>query len=499
MTRTATSSSSGSPRSTATNTAAGSWHALAQKLFEPVDIDFLVYFRVLFGAVMTYQVLSYFGIAGGGRTYVEEYYIRPFHFHYFGFDWVKPWPGNGMTGHFAALGILAAGIAIGFLYRISSVLFCLGWVYVFLLDKAYFQNHYYLVCLLTGWMAIVPAHRSFSLDAALRPNLQSSTVPAWILWVLRLQLGIPYFFGGIAKINPDWLQGEPMRSWIYGGRYSYIPDALRNEATVYAFAYGGMLFDLLIVPMLLWRRTRWIACAAAIYFHLSNHFVYPIGIFPWLMLGSLALYFPPGTIRRLLGAWPIDDDRKDAVPHVGLSGARKLFVGFLVVVFAFQAVWPLRQFLYPGDAGWTGEGDLFAWRMMLYNKKGVTPVFEIVDPTGKTPTEQIDARRFLNAQQAWSMQLNPDLLLQFAHFLHREILEPRGLGRMQVRVRAPVRYNMRKPQLIVDPNVDLAATERTAWGRADWILPLTEPLPSPASYRTGENIPAAVPDTSGNN
>jgi hypothetical protein len=134
---------------------------------------------------MVYSALSYFGSSGGGRTYLADYYIRPFHFHYFGFDWVEPWPGNGMHRHFAALAILAVGILIGFLYRISSALFCLGWVYLFLLDKAYFQNHFYLVCLLSGWIAIFPANRAFSLDVAMRPSLQSSTVPAWVLWVLR--------------------------------------------------------------------------------------------------------------------------------------------------------------------------------------------------------------------------------------------------------------------------------------------------------------------------
>jgi hypothetical protein len=32
---------------------------------------------------------------------------------------------------------------------------------------------------------------------------------------------------------------------------------------------------------------------------------------------------------------------------------------------------------------------------------------------------------------------------------------------------------------------------RKAWGTADWILPLTEPLPSPASYKTEPQKPAA--------
>jgi hypothetical protein len=205
---------------------------------------------------------------------------------------------------------------------------------------------------------------------------------------------------------------------------------MRNEAIVYAFAYGGLLFDLLIVPML--GVGPLIACLRSL--PSVEPFIYPIGIFPWLMLGSLVVFFPPGSIRRLLGAWPIDVD--ESTGSKALSRRRKVMVVFLLSVFAFQAVWPLRQFLYPGDAGWTGEGDLFAWRMMLYRKFGETaPVFTIVDPEGKTPDEKIDSAPFLNSHQIRSMQSNPDLILQFAHFLHRDP-EPRGLGRMRVQVRA---------------------------------------------------------------
>jgi hypothetical protein len=352
---------------------------VARGLFAPVDIDFLAYFRVLFGLLMLYQVVSHFMVESNGQTILTNRYLRPFHFTYTGFEWVRPWPGDGMYLHFIALAVLAIGILLGFLYRVCAVLFCVGWLYFFLLDKAYYQNHYYLVCLLSFWMAVLPAQRAFSLDAAMRPGIRAATVPAWMLWVLRLQLGIPYFFGGLAKLNHDWLRGEPMRHWIYLGKYSYIPEPLRNEGVVYAFSYGGVLFDLLIVPALLWRRTRWIACALALFFHVSNGMTYLIGIFPWLMLGGTLLYFPPGTLRRFGGGW--SDAVKGGSPAAGLAWRQRLIVAALAAYFAFQAVWPLRHHLYPGDAGWTGEGDLFAWRMMLYSKElEPLPQFEAFDP-----------------------------------------------------------------------------------------------------------------------
>jgi len=453
---------------------------LERALFERVDIDFLAYFRVLFGAIMLYQVLAYFTPLENGRTLLADYYLRPFHFTYYGFGWVRPLPGNGLYWHFALLAVCALGILTGFLYRLCAALFCAGWIYLFLLDKAYYQNHYYLVCLLSFWMAVLPAHRTFSLDARLRPSLRSQTVPAWMLWALRGQIAVPYVMGGIAKISPDWLRGEPMRYWIFSGRYPYLGESLQQEWVVWAFSYGGMLFDLLIVPALLWRRTRWLAIAASLFFHASNHLVYPIGVFPWLMLGSTLIFFPPGTLRRFLGGWPIDAEQPEASATGSLR--RRVLTWSLAACFAAQVIWPLRHHLYPGDAGWTGEGDLFAWRMMLYTKSGWKPRFEAVNPKTQE-RELVDWRDYLNRQQMWCMRLNPDMVLQFAHFIHREVLTPRGQGDWEVRAEVLSRYNGRAKQLLVDPEVNLAAIPRTAWGRATWVLPLTEPLSNAENYR----------------
>ena len=53
-----------------------------------------------------------------------------------------------------------------------------------------------------------------SLDARWRPSLRSETLPAWNLWLLRFQMSVVYLYGGIAKIQADWLQGYPMRLWM---------------------------------------------------------------------------------------------------------------------------------------------------------------------------------------------------------------------------------------------------------------------------------------------
>lgn len=184
--------------------------AWASRLFLPVDIAPLVFIRVGFGALMLWEVWRYFHHDRIGHYFVDTVY----NFHYYGFEWVKPLPGDGMYALFHVLGLLSLLILVGALYRLSMALFCVMFTYVFLLDQAQYLNHFYLICLVSLLMIFVPAHRAFSVDAALGLARPAHTAPAWALWLLRGQMALVYFFGGVAKINEDWLAGEPLRTWM---------------------------------------------------------------------------------------------------------------------------------------------------------------------------------------------------------------------------------------------------------------------------------------------
>src|ERR1700738_3241132 len=145
-----------------------------------VDIASLVFFRIAFGSLMVWEVGRYLS-----HHWIAQYWIEPrFSFKYYGFSWVHPWPGNGLYIHWAALGVLALFIAVGFLYRLSAALFFVGYTYTFLLDQASYVNHTYLICLFSFLLIFVPANRALSIDAWLNPRLRSEVAPAWTLWLL---------------------------------------------------------------------------------------------------------------------------------------------------------------------------------------------------------------------------------------------------------------------------------------------------------------------------
>jgi hypothetical protein len=459
-------------------------------LFRPVDISFLVFFRVLFGGIMLWESYRYFT-----HGWITRYFLEPaVTFTYYGFSWVKPWPGRGMYIHFFVLGLAAACVMAGFFYRIAAPVFFLTFTYFFLLDQTRYLNHFYLVCLISFLMCFLPAERAFSIDALLRRKIRSDVVPAWTLWLLRAQIGIPFFYGGIAKLNSDWIQGgEPMRSWlrpltkVAGGSPIFTSDWV-----VYGFVYGGLFLDLLVVPLLLWRRTRIFAFVAAVLFNLINATIFDIGIFPWLMLGALFIFFPPDLIRRF-ARWFMSpgeefvEEKPEIIAEPGscpsLSTSQKLTVGLLAAYLVVQLIFPLRHYLYPGNVSWTEEGHNFSWHMKLRTKSGEA-VFTVTHPqSGQTWT--IKPEDYLESHQLMKVITKPDLVLLFAHHLAEE-KRREGYENVEVRARILASLNGREPQLLIDPSVDLAK-EQVSLLPMRWIVPLTTPLGSGTFHKTNED------------
>lgn len=454
----------------------------ADRLFRPVDVAALVYFRVAFGLIMLWEVVRY---VDHGR--IHRYWIEPdFHFHYPGFGWIEPLPGVGMYVLWLALGVLAVLITLGLFYRFAAVLFFLGFTYQFLLAEARYLNHFYLVGLLSFLLALIPAHRSLSLDALRNPGLRSEAAPAWALWLLRFQVGVPYVYGGLAKLNRDWMgRMEPMRGWLAGRADGPLMGHVATEEWFVALAnYGSVAIDLLVVPLLLWKRTRPWAFAAAVLFHLLNARWFDIGIFPWLMIAATAVYFDPSWPRRVWrrvagrpeGRNRAANDRERRDPGEEFPGGllpRRAVVLFLALWLPFQLLVPLRHHLYPGDVSWTEEGHRFAWRMLLRSKEGTVGYLVLDARTGRSLT--FYPSRHLAPWQHEELAESPERIRQLALYIE-ERMAPLGHPDVRVYARTNVSLNGRPAQPLVDLAVDLTEVRRSLFRHAGWIVPL-RPLP----------------------
>jgi hypothetical protein len=403
---------------------------------------------------------------------------------YLGFGWVHPVSAFFMHAVFGVMVAASVCIAIGWFYRTSCLLFFLGHSYVFLLAAGHYLNHAYLISVWALLMTFVPAQRALSVDAWRKPAIHSLEVAAWPRWMLIGMLAIVYSYGAIAKINPDWLAGEPTRHWMADSarQVPVMGSFIASESFVWLVVWGGLLFDLLITPLLVWRRTRLIGVLFSTGFHLMNAYMFHIGVFPWFMLAATTLFFEPDWPRR---AGQTGKEISDAIDTLGAPdeddalgwrepslGQQRLVVAGLALLAAVQLLLPLRHHLYPGNVAWTEEGHYFSWRMKLRHKEG-SVVYRLRDPaTGRQWTGRPEWD--LSERQARKMTCRPDLLLQYAHHLRDTARRDEGIE-AQVFADVHCSLNYRPRQRFVDPTVDLAREPASLW-HYDWLLPLTTPL-----------------------
>ena len=362
-------------------------------------------------------------------------------------------------------------------------------------------SYFYFVILLALLCCVTPLHRRASLDAYLKPQLASRQTPAWCLWLFIAQMEVMYIYAGIVKINPDWLQLQPLSMWMAARQDLPLIGPLMDETWVVAMAaYGSIALHVLGAPLLLIKRTRIYVFAAYCLFHSLNHSMFNIGIFPWLTLAGTLLFFEPDWPIRLkqrllktlaLNAarkqppeqqqrWqalaselPVDGESVQVSATPVVSQAQKTWIIACIALWlAYQILMPLRHILYPGNPSWTEEGHRFAWQMKLRSKRGDIS-FRLMDvENGRYWLA--DPRLDLNRKQIRVMRCRPDMILQYAHFLAQRYEQIRGY-RPEVRVDARCSLNGRPKQALIDPDRNLADIPRSL-RHADWILPLTTPL-----------------------
>lgn len=453
-------------------------------LGRPVDLAWLAAFRFLFGLTMSVSALRF--LAYG---WVDDLFVRPtFHFKYWGFGWVEPLSSRGMHGVFWALAALSLAMALGLCFRAAALGFVALFTYVQLIDVATYLNHYYLAALLALLLLVSPAHHAFSLDAALGRVPRRDTAPAAWLHLFRLQVGVVYTFAGLAKASSDWLlHAQPLRIWL--GSRSGLPmlgPLLSQTWSAPAMSWAGFLFDTSVPWLLLWSRTRPLAYVVVLIFHTMTRLLFPIGMFPVIMVLSALVFFPPSWPRGLVGrglrAVPGRALRGrlegllEAPSGVGSRGGRlpaaALALG--LVYAAVQVALPLRFVAYGGDVRWHEQGMRFSWRVMVREKNGTVTFVVRYKETGRT--WHVPPRSRLTRLQEREMSGQPDLILQLAHRI-RDDLERQGQGPVEVRVEALASLNGRRLAPLIDPDVDLT-TVRDGIAPARWILPVP-PDPPP--------------------
>jgi hypothetical protein len=419
--------------------------------FAPVSIAPLITFRIVFGMLMAFSTLRFMALG-----WVDDHFVLPvFHFKYFGFEWVEVLPAPVMYALHALLVLASLFVMVGFMYRISAVLVFVLFTYFELIDLTYYLNHYYFVSLISLLLIFVPAHRHLSIDAWLRKGIWTDRVPAWCVHIFKIQLGIVYVYAGLAKINYTWLmEALPLKMWLPAhDKLPIIGDVFTWTITPYLFSWFGMLYDVSIVFFLMWSRTRVYAYIAVIIFHVLVGILFQIGVFPLVMIGGTLIFFSPQWHDRL-HAPLMRFFKKENIKTESSFGLKpsKLVLFFLALYISFQLVFPWRFIFYPGNMYWTEEGYRFGWRVMLMEKAGTATFYIKHKTSGKEG--MVYNGDFLSDHQEKQMAMQPDMILQYAHFLGN-VYGQSNPDSIAVRAEVYVTLNGKPSQLLFDDQLNL--------------------------------------------
>ena len=444
----------------------------------PVSIFPLIVFRISFGLILFISTLRFIL-----KGWVTDLYIKPtYFFTYYGFDWISPVSNNFIYVVFFLLLVCSLMITLGLFYRYSSLLFFILFTYIELIDKTNYLNHYYFISLISFLMIFLPANRFFSFDNIIGICNERTMVKAWQINTIKLQVGIVYLFAGVAKLNYHWLiEAQPLTNWLkHQSDFPIIGNLFLHDTTAYLFSWAGAIFDLVIFFVLANKKWRVYGYVIVVVFHILTSFMFPIGVFPLVMIVATLIFFSDQFHQNVLSFLGKKNTsifiKNKEYNHE--NKVDKLIKAVLISFFILQLLIPFRYLLYPGKLFWTEQGYRFSWRVMLIEKAGYAQ-FYIHEPKMNRKM-LIETRNYLTPQQEKMMSTQPDMILQFAHYLSAEfkdstIQETNGeiikLGN-KPKITAEVKVSLfnKGSKDIINQNTNLSMENRGFMNK-EWILP----------------------------
>lgn len=337
-------------------------------LNNPVPNISITLFRTIFSFILLIQ--TYYFISNG---FIKENIIEPFML----FPFISGL--NPMAEiYLVVLSYIMLVANIGMLFnktaKISTLFFVCSFTYFWLLDKTYFNNHYYFMSLICFILLVVEHKSSFQ---------KINYVSRWSLFALQAMVVITYLIAGINKLNPYWLIDLQPITFILENKCDVTENTFFiNPLLVLLITYAGLLFDLLIGFLLFYKRTKLLAFILVIGFNIMNYLLFldnsEIGVFPFIMISTLILFINPEYLTKVFNVTEGGSHKRES---------HQLIKYFIAAFLLLQIILPFRHLIFKGYVDYNGIGQRFSWRMKSMCKTPTTEgiiQFSVIDKKSKT-------------------------------------------------------------------------------------------------------------------
>uniref|UniRef100_A0A0A9YUT8 Vitamin K-dependent gamma-carboxylase n=1 Tax=Lygus hesperus TaxID=30085 RepID=A0A0A9YUT8_LYGHE len=453
------------------------WKSFTDLLFQPADPSSLAVVRMLFGVLMMIDTIEERGLSDADLRWGDPEECRfPL------FDFLAPLPLEWMCMLYLVMLVGAAGIAIGASYRLSCLAFIIPYWYIILLDKTAWNNHSYLFGILGFLFLFSDAHRYWSYDAWTGKVAKITSIPVWNYAILRFQLFLLYFYAGLKKIDGDWLTGQSMTHlathWVFDPMRLFLSFHQIDLWIIHVF---GFLLDLTVGFLMYIDRTRPVASLFLISFHLMNAQMFYIGMFPYVCLATMPLFFdndwPRKVARRWRGESTLKTDLKKKMdkenPTVSGPIKRKFVAfGFLCHV-ALQLFLPYSHCITKGYNNWTNGLYGYSWDMMVHTWSSTLTTIKIENKDNGediylSPTAWVSTDKWFK---------HADMAYQYAHCLKRHIDATEAeMKNYSLHFDIWMSLNGRFQQRMYDPTVDILEAPWSPFRQTPWVMPLLSDL-----------------------
>ena len=253
-----------------------------------------------------------------------------------------------------------------------------------------------------------------------------------------------------------------------------------------------MIYDISIPFLLFFSKTRITAFFLVVVFHLLTVILFPIGMFPYIMITSSLIFFSTrfhenivGKISSLLNIInnkikfvKCDIIIKEIKEYNFIYKKPTMFI--IMIFFVIQLSFPFRYLFYPGELFWHEQGYRFSWRVMLMDKVG-NASFKIYNPNNNNEKVIESNLLFLTEYQEKQMSFQPDMILEYAHFLgdyyKNTDINNDGIidfdDNIHVYADVFVSLNGRNNQRLINPKFNLYS-EKESFENKSWILPFND-------------------------
>ncbi|KAH9494869.1 hypothetical protein Btru_015868, partial [Bulinus truncatus] len=397
----------------------------------------------------------------------------------------------------------AVGVMIGFKFRYSCLAYLICYWYIVFLEKTSWNNHSYLFGIIAFLLLLSDANRYWSLDGLFKESINNAHIPHWNYLILQAQIFLVYFIAGLKKLDQDWVFGYSMRSlsvhWVFTPFKLFLTDEMIDYVIVHL---GGLIIDLFVGFLLFYHKTKPVGLVISTMFHIMNSQIFPIGMFPFVMLTSNLLFCSPSWPRQLLKYIPscfnlfttnleqlqssshcfyqsevkesdaplLKDSKKysECQHSKNPSFLHHSFSLFTIIFLALQCFLPYSHGITKGYNNWTNGLYGYSWDMMVHrwHLQHVRIKFHNKD---SGDNGYLDPMIWCRGNLRWTS--HGDMLKQLAECI-AEKLKIYKINNVELYFDIWQSLNGRFQQRFVNPNVDLVAAEWSPFEETSFIYPL---------------------------